>query len=198
MPGVKNNFPNGPESHSMDKTSAVKILLCVFSLVLAGWLQGCTTDSEFSYSKEPENGKGLVYLYRTSTFSGIAQSFRVEVSGRDAGRLHNASYLALQLPPGVHSLTIAPGGLSRGSSRDIEVRAGTTTYYEYDFVAGLLSDSLSTGVAIKRRDPSRALADLKNLENTPAQARMDSSFSNTYARIDNAGEPNINAWGHAE
>ncbi|NML13594.1 DUF2846 domain-containing protein [Azohydromonas caseinilytica] len=170
----------------MNKPAAARILLCISTLILAGWLQGCATATgpAFSNAQAPENGKGLVYLYRTSAFFAIAQSFLVHADGKEAGRLPNASYLALQLPPGVHSLKVTPGGLGRTSVLDIEVRAGTTSFYQYDFATGALANSFFIGASIKPRDPAMALVNLKNLTAASPRPGPDSNSTSLYGRLD--------------
>jgi hypothetical protein len=172
----------------MNKTVLMRVLLCALGLIVAGWLQGCATATgqPFSKPQTPENGKGMVYLYRTGAFYAIAQSFQVYINGKNAGTLPNASYLALQLLPGLHSLTVAPGGTARSSARDIDVKAGTTTFYQYDFVTGPLANAFFIGASIEARDETAALAALQELKGASAQPKLDLNLSSLYAHLNDA------------
>lgn len=169
----------------MSKKAPPRILIYVLGLIIAGWLQGCAMPMGPAFSKPqaPEAEKGVVYLYRTSAFFAIAQSFRVHVDGKETGALPNASYLALQLPPGLHALTVVPGGMARSSTRDIEVQAGTTTFYQYDFATGPLANAFFVGASIEPRNENVALSDLKDLKGATPQAVLDLSSPSIYARL---------------
>lgn len=169
----------------MGEKVPARIFIYVLGLMIAGWLQGCATPMGPAFSKPqaPEAGKGIVYLYRTSAFFAIAQSFQVQVDGKETGTLPNASYLALQMPPGLHALTVVPGGMARSSTRNIEVKAGTTAFYQYDFVTGPLANAFFVGASIEPRNETVALSDLKELKGATPQAVLDLKSPSIHARL---------------
>ena len=67
---------------------------------------------------------------------------------------------------------------------DIEVRAGTTSFYQYDFATGALANSFFIGTSIKPRDPAMALVNLKNLTAASSRPGPDSNSTSHYGRLD--------------
>jgi hypothetical protein len=148
-------------------------------------LSACATapGPEFTGVKPPIANKGDIYLYRTSAFYAIGQSFAVSVDDEVVGKLYDASYLALRLTPGTHTLTVKPGGLSNVSNLDIQVRPGATHFYQYDFVTGPLANSFFIGSSIEPRDRTTALSDLQSLKNSTTDL-ISVNVAGAYARID--------------
>lgn len=138
-------------------------LLFVVTLVLA--LGGCATapGHKFSGLADPAKDQGDVYLYRTSAFFAGGQAFEVMVDGKRVGKLYNASFIQLRLPPGSHALTVSPGGIAQSSDRRIQVEAGKTAFFQYDFTTGPLANVFFLGSSIEPRSEEHAMLDMKEL-----------------------------------
>lgn len=139
---------------------------CLAMAAMVLQLSGCATATgpKFSGIEQPAADQGDVYLYRGSAFAAIAQSFDVLVNGKKTASLPNASFVRLRLKPGDHVLLVTPGGLAKKSSLHVKVEAGTTRFYEYDFLTGLLANAFFIGSNIVPREPAKALEDLKELK----------------------------------
>lgn len=148
-------------------------------------LSACATapGPEFTGVTPPIADKGDVYLYRTSAFYAVAQSFTVSVDDEVVGKLYDASYLALRLTPGTHTLTVKPGGISSISNLDIQVRPEASHFYQYDFVTGPLANSFFIGSSIEPRDRTTALSDLQGLKSATTDL-ISLNVAGAYARID--------------
>ncbi len=161
-------------------------------------LQGCATAEGplFSKPQPPLNGKASIYLYRTSGIFAFTEAFRVFVDGKDVGGLPNASFLSLQLSPGLHVLKVAPGGFGLSSSLEIQVQAGSTAYYQYDFINSLLGNHFFIGSSIEPRPANWALADLRDLKAALPRETLDLDFPGLYAQVDDINAvPSLNERG---
>lgn len=145
----------------------IKILAAI---VIAGLLGACATATgpKFSGLEPPSADQGDVYLYRTSAFFGVAQSFDVHLDGSKVADLPNASYARLRLKPGVHVLKVVPGGMAKTSDLRISVEPGKSQFYQYDFVAGPLANPFYVGAKIEVRDQTKAVEDMKELQASKA------------------------------
>lgn len=134
------------------------------------FLSACATapGASFNQVDVPADGKGNVYLYRTSAFFAMGQGFHTVVDGQDKGLLFNKSYLLFTLTPGEHNLTVAPGGMGKDSNLPIQVEAGKTSFYQYDFVTGPLANFFFVGSSIAPREKDVALPALAELKSATA------------------------------
>ena len=142
------------------------------TLLAAILLTACATAGpKFAGLAAPVPGQGDIYIYRASSAYAIAQSFEVTVDGRPAGKLVNASYLHLRLPPGPHTVVVAPGGPAKPMATRIESKAGTTQFFQWDFEYNLLLGTLGNAdfpnAALHPRDRERALAEMQELGAAP-------------------------------
>jgi hypothetical protein len=108
------------------------------------------------------DGRGI-YLYRRGALAAWAQPFRVLVDGQPAGFIANASYVRLPLTPGTHQLQIAPGGLARVTTLQVQADNDGRAFYEFVFPTGWDMRPSFQGAAIEARDAAQALAALKGL-----------------------------------
>lgn len=131
----------------------------------AALLCGCATapGGKFSQLKNLVPDKGDVYLYRDDAFFAIGDAFSISVDGQAAGSLYNASYLVLRLPPGLHSLKVAPHALAKSSVKEIDVKPGEASFWQFDFVTGPLANAMFIGSSIQSRDPALAVENMKAL-----------------------------------
>jgi hypothetical protein len=152
---------------------------------VATLLSACATapGPAFTDVPPPIANKGDVYLYRTSAFYAVAQSFIVSVDDEVVGKLYDASYLALRLIPGTHTLTVKPGGLANVSNLDIQVRPGSTHFYQYNFQTTILSNAFFMGSSIEPRDRATALGDLQGLKRATTDL-INLNVDGAFARID--------------
>jgi len=74
-----------------------RVLGVILSLVAAFTLPAMASDS----------GNAIVYVYRPHRFTASAKRPSIYVDGREIGRLHNGTYLKLDVAPGHHLLTSA-------------------------------------------------------------------------------------------
>lgn len=145
----------------------IKILAAT---VIAGLLGACATATgpKFSGLELPSADQGDVYLYRTSAFFGIGQSFDVYLDGRKIADLPNASYARLRLTPGSYVLKVVPGGMAKTSDLRISIEPGKSQFYQYNFVTGPLANLFYIGATIEVREQSKAFEDLKELQASKA------------------------------
>lgn len=119
------------------------------------------------------DGRGI-YLYRRGALAAYAQPFRVLVDGQPAGFLANASYVRLPLTPGTHQLQIAPGGMARVTTLQVQADANGRAFYEFVFPTGWDMRPSFRGAAIEAREAAQALEVLQDLRgmtaNLPAPA----------------------------
>lgn len=125
----------------------------------------CVTGGgqQFSGIATPVADKGDVYLYRTSAFSAGGAPFSVSLNNEDLDPLVNASFIYLRLAPGSHTLAVKPGMMARNSDLAIEVKAGTTSFYRYEFPTGILFNFFFIGSRIEPKDQATAMAEMKEL-----------------------------------
>ncbi len=147
-------------------TTSVHRISLITLLAAATLLAGCATSSgpKFSGLEQVQQGKASVYVYRTGALFASGQAFTINLDGKPAGQLYNASYLQLPMEPGKHALEVAPGGFGKVSKLDITAEPGKTSFYQYDFATGLLGNAFFIGSSIEPRDQAKALADLKELQ----------------------------------
>ncbi len=128
-------------------------------------LNGCATAPGAVYQGllPLEAGTGDVYLYRTKAFAAVGQSFSTTVQGQQSGDLYNGSYLLFRLEPGSYDMAVQPGPFGVVSHRTVEVKAGERSFYQYDFLTGILSNALFLGSSIEARTQDIAEADMKDL-----------------------------------
>ena len=110
-----------------------------------------------------------VYIYRVSHFFATGQPFSVSVDDKPAGEIFNASYLLIRIPPGLHTLAVSPGALAKTSRITVDAKAGRTSFYEFDFVAGPLANVYFIGSDIEPRTHAQAISDLKELDSATTE-----------------------------
>lgn len=137
----------------------------LFLIAIAALVSACATapGQKFSGVAAPATDRGDVYLYRTSAFFSGGASFEVMLNGSKVGDLYNASYLHLQLPPGLHLLKVSPGGLAQTSDHKVQVEPAKTLFLQYDFVTGPLANIFFIGSSIQPRSKEQALLDMQEL-----------------------------------
>jgi hypothetical protein len=180
--------------------TTLRLFLALQFGICAFMLQGCATAQGELFSKplSPMSGKTRIYLYRTSGIFAFAEAFRVYVDGKEIGGLPNASFLSLQLSPGLHTLKVAPGGLALSSSLDVAAQAGTTAYYQYDFINSILGNIHFIGSSIEPRTADVALADMKDLKAALPRESLDLDFPGLHALVDDVGAvPGLNERGRS-
>jgi hypothetical protein len=113
---------------------------CGVVLAAALLLTGCGASGEqFKVGAlKPTAGRALVYVYRPSTFVGIANSevAFLHLDGRRLARIRIGGYLAVPVSPGQHKVTTtqSAGDADTGkvlSERSFSVHAGSTVYLKY-------------------------------------------------------------------
>src|SRR5690349_18043740 len=112
---------------------ALRHYAILFSLaaVLAYVSCGRASGPAFPGIPAASSGRADVYLYRRHSYAALLQPFTVLVDGQPVGKLFNASYLKLSLPPGAHRLEVAPGGMARTSRLALHASADARAFYEY-------------------------------------------------------------------
>jgi len=108
------------------KISVIKML--VLSLLVAG-LMGCTiatpviTSGNYEGLTNTDPGKGTIFVYRDSSFAGMANQYDVMVNGVLAGSLPNGSFFSVDADPGenkVEPRTLTAFGFGKGSVITVE------------------------------------------------------------------------------
>lgn len=144
-----------------------KYLLCIAACCVALILGGCATATGpvFGGPLPTPADKADVYLYRGKAFFAMGAAFEVQVDGKEAARLANASYAVFRMAPGLHLMKVNPGPMTKTSFVTVEAVAGERRYYEYDFVTGPLANTLFIGSSIESRAPENAVQDMVGLNN---------------------------------
>ena len=135
------------------------------------FLSACATapGQAFSQIEQPKSDKGNIYLYRTGALFAMGEGFDIQVDNKDSGQLFNKSYLLFSMSPGQHVLKVSPKGIAaKVSELNVEVAAGATSFYQYDFVTGPLANFFFVGSSIAPRDKDVALTALKELKSATA------------------------------
>ncbi len=91
------------------------------------------------------------------------EKFDVELDKKPVGFLYNASFLTLDVKPGKHTVMVRPG-LSKGFTREVDVEAGKTYFFEMDINGGLLANALFVGSELTERTRDQAVVELKLLK----------------------------------
>jgi len=107
---------------------------------------------------------GVVYLYRTSAFYGVLQSFDVFVNDKKIGELSNGSNLRIVLKPGSFRFRVSPGWGAKSSEKLVRVIQGDISHYQYDFATGPLANSFFIGSSIESRSSEQAKQDEAGLK----------------------------------
>lgn len=142
------------------RQTGVALAIAALSLTTA-----CVTGGgqQFNGIATPVADKGDVYFYRTSAFAAGGASFPVSLNNEEIDPLVNASFIYLRLAPGSHVLAVKPGPLTVNSELAIEVKAGTTNFYRYEFPTGILFNLFLIGSGIEPKDQATALVEMKEL-----------------------------------
>lgn len=75
--------------------------------------------------------KGVLYLYRPTSFIGAALDFYIKVDGEPVGAVGNGSYLPLTLNPGLHVISLSGvSGYILFAPLDINIDAGGSHYVQ--------------------------------------------------------------------
>lgn len=103
------------------------IATAIFGLMLSGCSMSTpvTTVGSFEGINNTETDKGVVFIYRESSFAGSANQYDVMVDGVLKGSVPNGSFFNVNLNPGKHKIepkTFTSFGLGKGI--DITVEKG--------------------------------------------------------------------------
>lgn len=113
------------------------LLLCLFLLT------GCATPMVASLIKHtghyiPTNNpnKGLIYIYRESSFIGCLRGIYINVNGKRAGALNSGTYFVYEADPGEVVVSVEDW-LGKNPYRIINVEAGKTYYVKAGIKMGM-------------------------------------------------------------
>ncbi|MBX9901816.1 MAG: DUF2846 domain-containing protein [Burkholderiaceae bacterium] len=132
-----------------------------------GILSACATAEgpQFSGVVKPVADKGDVYLYRTEAFTAGGDAFTVRLDNEKIGELANGSFIHLRLEPGKHVLRVKPSGLlTVGAEAELDLQAGKTLFYRYEFPTGILTNLLFVGAGVVLKDEATAVAEMATLK----------------------------------
>ena len=135
--------------------------------ISVGVLSACTTAAGpvFSGVVKPVSDKGDVYLYRTEAFTAGGDAFTVRLDNEKIGELTNGSFIHLRLEPGKHVLRVKPSGLlTVGAEAEMDLQAGKTLFYRYEFPTGVLTNLLFAGAGVIPKDEATAVAEMATLK----------------------------------
>ena len=147
--------------HFCQRQSGIALAIAAVSLMTAC---ASATGPQFSDIVKPVADQGDVYLYRTESFAAGGDAFTVKLNDKEIDPLANGSFQHLRLAPGSYALTVKPSGLAKTSAVTMDVQAGKTLFYRYEFPTGLLMNIAFIGSSIEIKDEATALADLKTLK----------------------------------
>ncbi len=143
------------------RQSGIALAIASVSLMAAC---ASATGPQFSGIATPVADQGDVYLYRTEAFSAGGDAFTVKLNDKEIDPLANGSFQHLRLAPGSYALTVKPSGLAKTNAVTLEVQAGKTLFYRYEFPTGILANLMFLGSSIEAKDQATALTEMKTLK----------------------------------
>ena len=104
-------------------------------------------------------GKGVVYLYRSSKALMPEQQFIIRINGRDAGKCGPGAYFKWELKPGTYTITSS----STESTATVRIEVGTGRLYFYKQVVRM---GLAKGgrIFIEEMDMAEAKKEISGLK----------------------------------
>jgi hypothetical protein len=138
-------------------------ILFFLAALLAFASFGRASGPAFPGLSAASSGQAEVYVYRRHSYAALAQPFTVLLDSQPVGKLFNASYLKLSMPPGAHRLEVAPGGMARTSRLALRAEANARSFYEFDFPGGWKMRPSFNGAEIAPRSENDALEAMRTL-----------------------------------
>jgi hypothetical protein len=129
----------------MGTLDVMKATVGLILLWTAACVSGCTFMDGPKYETmtlEPEQGKGLVVIYRRASVIGDGVRSRVWLNGNDIGKLPIESFITIDVEPGPFDLTIGPKLHESFPSTKVDAHADKVYYIR--FRRGVLYDGLRT------------------------------------------------------
>lgn len=81
-------------------------IILIMSLI---FLTGCGADGlPFSGFVKPEKGKGVLYVYRPSSFGGVSYDVKNKTDNNVVGYLRNGGFIKQQMNPGEKTIWAQP------------------------------------------------------------------------------------------
>ena len=147
-----------------------KQYICMFMFSLIIFTSGCTksakvpvtTGNETMQFTAPE-GKGAVYLYRSSKALLPEQQFKIRINGRDAGKCGPGAYFKLELKPGTY--TITSSSTESTATVRIEVETGRLYFYKQVVRMGLAKGGRIFIEEVDMVEAKKEISGLKQLAN---------------------------------
>lgn len=161
---MKNTQSTSPKNSASATWGIMKFIAVV---ACAAMLSACVSPQgpQFSGVVKPAADKGDVYLYRTEAFAASGDAFTVRLDNEKIGELANASFIYLRMEPGKHVLRVKPSGLiTIGAEVEMDVQAGKTLFYRYEFQTGVLTNLLFAGAGVVPKDEATAVAEMTPLK----------------------------------
>ena len=116
-----------------------KFLLIILVLFLVA---GCATPMVASLEKHKNHylpilnpHKGLIYLYRESSYVGSLRGLYVDIDGKRSGALNSGTYFVYEADPG-ERVIVVENWLGKAPYRIVNVEAGKRYYVKAGIKAG--------------------------------------------------------------
>lgn len=163
--------------------SLIRTAVYLLSVLL---IASCATapGSRFHGVSETPSSSTDLYIYRQRAFFASGQKFNVLVDGRSVGALFNESFLLLRMNPGVHTLTVEPGGPAKISNITVYARPGEKAFFEFDFATGPLANLLFIGSAIEARAIEKAIEEMRDLRAASSDTSVRVETEGRFASVD--------------
>lgn len=142
-------------------------LRAFFAAVIAAlFLGGCATATgpQFTGLDPVATDRADIYVYRNSAFFASGSAFTLTMDGKTTAPLYDGSYQKIATTPGQHLLRVDPSFMAKKSELLVTLESGKTYFYEFEYVTGLLANTLFIGSSIQPREQAKALEDLKALK----------------------------------
>ena len=152
--------------------------------LLTGLNTKCYAEGELFEYAAPGSDMGQIYVYRQDVFFQKGAQPTVIVGEQEFGRLYNAGFLRLQLPPGEHELVVHRGKgfkswLVPTLTIDLEVKPGKTHFVRVTPISDGISAignmvNISGTGTIELVSEALALTELEELRDSLPKQSQDS------------------------
>ncbi|MBN2020816.1 MAG: DUF2846 domain-containing protein [Sedimentisphaerales bacterium] len=148
-------------------------LSIVFIIFLSMFLAGCASGPVFSPVTSIPTGKALVYMYRTSSFVGSANSYKIWINDIHVTDMGNGGYYPYLADPGelTFKMKVITDILHFGGAHfllekekpvlKIHVEAGKTYYVKHEWDSQATISNLAVMVLVDEETGSREIVKCK-------------------------------------
>jgi Protein of unknown function (DUF2846) len=120
--------PLGNEGSKEVGRAYLAVIACCMPVVLAA-CAAARTDALESQSKQKDVRLARLYFIRPAGWMAQGGTIGIKVNGQNVGGIAHGSYLFVDRPPGMYTLTVVPPFDWGNFETDVQVAAGASYYY---------------------------------------------------------------------